>query len=444
MLVSKEEENNQVNSTSVDENEMVVNPWKVSGIVDYMKLISHFGTNGIDGKIIERWEKVTKMPAHTWLRRGLFFSHQDLEKILDEREAGRNVYLYTGRGPSSESMHLGHLVPFIFTKYLQDALDAIVIIQMSDDEKFFFKGGKLDEYLRLSYENAKDIIACGFNVNKTFIFSNLMSMGGDLYYNNALIMQAINGNQIKGIYGLGLDNNVGQLVWPCFQSGPAFSTSFKDILGEKPIYCLVPMAIDQAPYFRMARDVHKKLQCPKPAVIHSRFLPGLQGPKGKMSSTSNNVENGTLFLNMNRNNIIKTIQRHAYSGGRETVEEHRDKGGDIRVDVCYQYLCYFMDSDCELKDIAQQYSSGELLTGQLKKITANIIADVIEKHQHMKNQVTDTVLKQFFDRNRQFDLSDKEGDPHLNNPYNEYEKYGLNFDLTFGYQPKCEAKNDHQ
>ena len=442
MSVNQEEEKNQVNSTLIDENEMVVNPWKVSGTVDYMKLISHFGTNAIDGKIIERWEQVTGMRAHTWLRRGLFFSHQDLEKILDERQAGRNVYLYTGRGPSSESMHLGHLVPFIFTKYLQDALDAIVIIQMSDDEKFFFKGGKIDEYLRLSYENAKDIIACGFNPNKTFIFSNLQSMAGDLYYNNAIIMQTITGNQIKGIYGLGLDNNIGQLVWPCFQSGPAFSTSFRDILGDKPIYCLVPMAIDQAPYFRMARDVHKKLKCPKPAVIHSRFLPGLQGPK--MNSTSNNVENITLFLNINRTNIIKMIKRHAYSGGRETIEEHRDKGGDIRADVCYQYLCYFMDSDCELKNIAQQYSSGQLLTSELKNITANIIADVIEKHQQMKDLVTDTVLKQFFNRNRQFDLSDKKPNPDLNNPYQDYEKYGINFDLTFGYRPKCETQNDQQ
>lgn len=40
-------------------------------------------------------------------------------KILDLYEAGKKFYLYTGRGPSSDALHLGHLVPFHFTKYLQ-------------------------------------------------------------------------------------------------------------------------------------------------------------------------------------------------------------------------------------------------------------------------------------------------------------------------------------
>lgn len=41
---------------------------------------------------------------------------RDFGKILDNYEKGKPFYLYTGRGPSSDSMHLGHLVPFMFTK----------------------------------------------------------------------------------------------------------------------------------------------------------------------------------------------------------------------------------------------------------------------------------------------------------------------------------------
>ena len=49
--------------------------------------------------------------------------------------------------------------------------DVPLVIQMTDDEKFFFKDGKnLDDYTDLAYENAKDIIACGFDPDKTFIF----------------------------------------------------------------------------------------------------------------------------------------------------------------------------------------------------------------------------------------------------------------------------------
>ena len=58
-------------------------------------------------------------------------------------------------------------------RYLQDAFDVPLVIQMTDDEKFIWRDLELEEAHRLAYENAKDIIACGFDVNKTFIFSNL-------------------------------------------------------------------------------------------------------------------------------------------------------------------------------------------------------------------------------------------------------------------------------
>ena len=58
-------------------------------------------------------------------------------------------------------------------RYLQDVFDVPLVIQMTDDEKFLWKDLKLEEAHRLAYENAKDIIACGFNSKKTFIFSDL-------------------------------------------------------------------------------------------------------------------------------------------------------------------------------------------------------------------------------------------------------------------------------
>jgi hypothetical protein len=42
---------------------------------------------------------------------------REFDKILDRYEQGKPFFLYTGRGPSSDSMHLGHMVPFVFSKY---------------------------------------------------------------------------------------------------------------------------------------------------------------------------------------------------------------------------------------------------------------------------------------------------------------------------------------
>jgi tryptophanyl-tRNA synthetase len=84
--------------------------------IDYDKLISRFGCSKIDDELIARLEKVSGKPVHHLIRRGIFFSHRDLHQLLTLHEQGKKFYLYTGRGPSSESMHMGHLIPFIVTK----------------------------------------------------------------------------------------------------------------------------------------------------------------------------------------------------------------------------------------------------------------------------------------------------------------------------------------
>ena len=122
-------------------------PWDVQGSVstdgrqqaiNYDKLIDQFGTRRIDDKVLERFEKLIGRRPHIFLRRGLFFSHRlafcyfilfrngfrpdtaarEFDKILDRYEQGKPFYLYTGRGPSSDSVHLGHMVPFVFAKYV--------------------------------------------------------------------------------------------------------------------------------------------------------------------------------------------------------------------------------------------------------------------------------------------------------------------------------------
>lgn len=44
-----------------------------------------------------RVERVTGVKAHPFLRRGIFFSHRDLQETLDAFEAKKPFYLYTGR-----------------------------------------------------------------------------------------------------------------------------------------------------------------------------------------------------------------------------------------------------------------------------------------------------------------------------------------------------------
>lgn len=52
-----------------------------------------------------------------------------------------------------------------------------LIIQMTDDEKYLWKDIEMSKVNKLAYENIKDIIACGFDPEKTFIFVDLDFVG---------------------------------------------------------------------------------------------------------------------------------------------------------------------------------------------------------------------------------------------------------------------------
>lgn len=61
---------------------------------------------------------------------------------------------------------------------MQEAFKVPVVIQITDDEKKIWKKLEKEETKRLGRENVKDIIACGFDVTKTFIFSDYAYVGG--------------------------------------------------------------------------------------------------------------------------------------------------------------------------------------------------------------------------------------------------------------------------
>jgi len=60
--------------------DQVVTPWDVSGgadgKIDYNKLVAQFGCQTIDPALAERIERLTGVPAHPFLKRGIFFAHR--------------------------------------------------------------------------------------------------------------------------------------------------------------------------------------------------------------------------------------------------------------------------------------------------------------------------------------------------------------------------------
>jgi len=383
-----------------EKKEQIVTPWEVAGDdetgIDYAKLVEQFGCTPISQELITRFEQVTGKRCHHLIRRGIVYSHRELDLILTKFEKGEKFFLYTGRGPSATSMHMGHLVPFMLTKYLQETFDVPLVVQMTDDEKFLFKPQlELEECCEMARENVKDIIAVGFNADRTFIFSDVdyISSSKAFYLNILRMQKSITYNQARGAFGFGESDNIGRVAYPAIQACPSFSNSFPQIFNNRDdIACLIPCAIDQDPFFRLTRDVAPRLGYKKPALLHSKFFPALQGQGTKMSSSD---PNSNITLTDTQNQIKKKINKHAFSGGQVSLEEHREKGGDCDKDISYQYLRFFLEDDEELEQIRQDYSSGNMLSGEIKAKLISVLQPLVKDFQDRRALVTEDILNEF-------------------------------------------------
>jgi tryptophanyl-tRNA synthetase len=350
----------------------VVTPWDVSGEVDYGKLIKEFGVSEIDEKLLSRIEKHTK-ELHFMLRRKIFFAHRDLKWILDEYEKGNKFFLYTGRAASGP-VHLGHLMPWIFTKWLQDKFGVELWFQFPDEEKFLFKNKTFEEVQKWNHENMLDVIALGFDPKKTHFIID--TKHADLMYGEACkVAKKITFSMVKGSFGFDESTNIGAIFYTAMQAVPAFLPS---VLKGKNIPCLIPHAIDQDPHFRLTRDILPKLGYYKPSSVQCIFLPPLSGVEGKMSSS----EEYAIYTTDSPKEVERKIKKYAFSGGKDTLEEHRKKGGNPDIDVSFQYLrMFFEPDDKKLQKIYEDYRSGKMLTSELKEILINKINDFLKEHQ---------------------------------------------------------------
>ena len=344
-----------------------VNPYEVSGDIDYEKLIKQFGVSKITPALLKKLGNDNLL-----VRRGGVYAHRDLNRILSGKFA-----IVSGRGPSSR-MHLGHLAMFRIVRDIQKRTGCFVFIPFSDDEKMLVMDHDYDSVRKAAVENAKDILALGFDPKKTKIMFDLSNMNQDVYNLAIRASSKITLSTIKATMGFKDSKNIGSFFYPAIQAAHILYPTYK-----YNVPTLVLIGVDQDPFVRLTRDIAGKLGLKKPGDLINIFLPGLSG-SGKMSSSD---ERSAIYTTDTKKDVENKIKR-AFSGGRETLVDHKKYGGNPDVDASYLYLKYFFEEDDKkLKQIYQDYKSGKMLTDELKKYTADKANKFLKKHQVARNKV---------------------------------------------------------
>lgn len=358
---------------------MEFNPWEIKGEINYDKLIKEFGIEKIPLEELPEEFKKEKL-----FRRKIIFGHRGLGKIIKALKEGEEITMMTGLMPTGK-MHLGHMLVAKQMIFYQQ-LGAKLYIAVADIEAYHARGQSLEESKKIAIEEyITNYIALGLKPENTEIyFQSDRSKDGkkaSAYYRlQNLFSKHITENEIKAVYG---EITPGKMMAAMLQAADMIHPQLPEFGKRKNI--IVPVGADQDPHMRLTRDLVKRMKEYKlepMASTYHYFIPGLKG--GKMSSSD---ATSYIALTDNPKEAAKKINKYALSGGQPTIEEHRKLGGNTEKDVSYQYLkYYFEEDDQELERIKQEYESGKMLTGELKKILIEKITKFLEEHQKKREE----------------------------------------------------------
>jgi tryptophanyl-tRNA synthetase len=89
------------------------------------------------------------------------------------------------------------------SRWPQDVFDVPLVIMMTDDEKYLFgkRAYTMTEMRTFVRNNARDILAVGFDARKTFLFSYFEFMSGAFDENVVKVSRCITLDSSKAVFG---------------------------------------------------------------------------------------------------------------------------------------------------------------------------------------------------------------------------------------------------
>jgi tryptophanyl-tRNA synthetase len=302
------------------------------------------------------FSKLVDTPHFYTFQKSLFFSHRDFDKFYSKLKKGERSALVSGLNPSG-TLQLAHRVVFDTVLFFQREFKVQTFVPLSDDESYVAKKvATREDAVRHGLELIVDLLAYGYDKKLTkivfdFVYPEIFSIAMTL-------SRSVTMSEIKAVYGYKNDNNIGLHFYPTVQAAHVILPEIK--YGIKNT--LVPIGPDEDAHLRLGRDIAERMGYTKPAILHSRFLPGMDGLK-----MSKSRPNAAIFLH-DPPDVVEKKVKMAFSGGKDTIAEHRKYGGNPDIDIPFLYLFSFFLTEAESEELGDNYRKGEVLSGDLKNM----------------------------------------------------------------------------
>jgi len=337
----------------------IIDPWGSELLEDYEKIIKDFGLEIFDAKTFPNPNRI--------MRRNVVFAGRDLKIISDAIKNRKKYYVLSGIMPSNEKIHFGTKMVVENIKYFQEH-GAETYILVADLEAASARGVSLEEARRRALEfHIPAYVALGLDVKKTTFY--FQSENKEVMNHAYEFAKKITLNEFQAIYG-GADP--GKIMAAVAQVADILYPQFKE---RKP--GIIPVGIDQDPHIRLTRDIVRRVKDKKfflPSSIYHKYTPSLDGSL-KMSKSK---PESCIELPEDIKSVKKKI-KSAVSGGRDTLEEHRNLGAVIEKDMVFELMKqHLVEGDKDLDKIYHEYKSGKMTSGELKEIASSKMEEFME------------------------------------------------------------------
>lgn len=341
----------------------IIDPWGSELIEDYIKIIKDFGLETFDPNLFPKPNRI--------MRRGVVFAGRDLKQISKSILEKKPFYVLSGIMPSAERIHFGNKMVVENIRYFQDQ-GAKAYILVADMEAAAARGVPLDEAKQRAMNfHIPAYIALGLDPKKTIFY--FQSENKDVLHMGYEFAKKITLNEFKAIYG---SADPGRIMSAVTQVGDILYPQLEERMPG-----IIPVGVDQDPHMRLTRDVVDRTKAKKffkPSGLYHKYTPSLNG-EAKMSKSK---PESCIELPEEFSKVKKKLMR-AKTGGRDTVEEQKEKGGTPEKCMIFElYKQHLIEDDKELQKIYDDCKAGKLTCGDDKKHCC----DLMEKF--MKNLET--------------------------------------------------------
>ena len=339
--------------------EKVIDPWGSELVEDYEKIIKDFGMENFD---------ITMFPnPNRVMRRGVVLAGRDLSAIAHSIREKHKFYVLSGIMPSNDKIHLGNKVVIENIRYFQEhGAEAYVCI--ADLEANAVRGITLDEAKKRALEfHIPAYLALGLDEKKTHFY--FQSENINVIHLAYRFSTRITLNEYRAIYG---EADPSRIMGSITQAGDIL---FPQLSHRMP--GIIPVGFDQDPHIRLTRDIVRRMKSEKffaPSGMYHKYTPALDGAV-KMSKSN---PDAAISLPEDPKIVCKKLNK-ALTGGRETVEIQREKGGIPGKCMIFElYKQHLIEDDAELQERYDLCVSGRILCGECKKFACEKMTAFLE------------------------------------------------------------------